>query len=36
VLASNRLILAVIAVLVIASAIALAAGVDLAGTLAGR
>ena len=36
VLASNRLILAVTAVLVIASAIALAAGVDLAGTLAGR
>jgi hypothetical protein len=36
VLASNRLILVVIAVLVIGSAIALAAGVDLAGPLAGR
>jgi hypothetical protein len=36
VLASNRLILAVIAVLVLGSATALAAGVDLAGTLAGR
>jgi len=36
VLASNRLILAVIAVLVIGSATALAAGIDLAGALAGR
>jgi hypothetical protein len=36
VLASNRLIVAVIAVLVIGSATALAAGVDLAGALAGR
>lgn len=36
VLAANRLILAVIAVLLIGSATALAAGFDLAGTLAGR
>jgi hypothetical protein len=36
VLAANRLILTAIAVLVIGSAAALAAGVDLAGTLAGR
>jgi hypothetical protein len=36
VLAANRLILAAIAVLVLGSATALAAGVDLAGTLAGR
>jgi hypothetical protein len=36
VLASNRLILAVTAVLLLGSAAALVAGVDLAGTLAGR